>query len=59
MGSLNLSPTDQDKFRSHSVKPLNFAQRFCPSCKTRRSVGQFNRNPEVCDRCFNRGAKAG
>lgn len=58
MGSLNLSPTEQDKFRGHSEKPLNFALRLCKGCKTRRSVGQFNHGLEVCDRCFKRGTKA-
>lgn len=58
MPSMNLSPAGQDKFRVHSDKPLNFSLRLCSGCKTRRSVGQFNRDSSVCDRCFNRGIKA-
>lgn len=58
MASLNLSPTNQDKFRLHSEKPLNFAQYLCKCCKIRRSVGQFHHGRDICDRCIKRGAKA-
>jgi hypothetical protein len=37
---------------------LNFKQALCQgACKTRRSIGQFNHHPAICDRCFNRMPK--
>lgn len=55
---VSMSPTAQGRYRCESVKPLNFSQRFCKGpCKTRRSTGQFNRDQEICDRCYLRMPK--
>ena len=55
-----MSPTQQAKYRSETVRPLfNLSLRTCDCCRIRRSVGQFSRNPAVCDRCIKQGSKPG
>lgn len=57
-----MNPTQVANFRfqtaSQASKSLNFKQVTCQgTCKTRRSVGQFNHHPAICDRCYNRMPK--
>ncbi len=56
--SMALDPTEIAKYRTQKVTSLNFKQRTCLTCKTRRSVGQYSKCEHICDRCVMRNPKA-
>jgi hypothetical protein len=53
-----LSPDAQAEYRQEPAYRLNFSLRACKVCRIRRSLAQYSKNPDVCDRCFKRMPKA-
>ena len=56
--SMKLSPDAQAEYRKEPSYWLNLALRTCQVCRIRRSLTQFSKNPDICDRCFNRMPKS-
>jgi hypothetical protein len=53
-----LSPQAQADYRAEPTYRMNFSLQTCKVCRIRRSLAQYSKNSDVCDRCFKRIPKA-